>query len=89
MRMASGTANGTAHEELSFLPRLTQSFGSIQQSPTIETEGFCQAMALILPVFDQLGKITPIATHGCLLATMGCGCLPAFTYFGWRSYMHY
>mmetsp|Transcript_11756 Transcript_11756/g.35265 ORF Transcript_11756/g.35265 Transcript_11756/m.35265 type:complete len:215 (-) Transcript_11756:489-1133(-) len=52
---ATATENGAAQEDMTFLPRLTESFATLQQSPTIQTEGFCQAMALILPVFDQLG----------------------------------
>lgn len=39
-----------------FLPRLTERFDRLRQDAQIQTAGFCEAMALILPVFDHLGE---------------------------------
>lgn len=60
--MASETkANGIAAPGSSetFLPGLTQAFTELQNGDKgIETGGFCEAMARILPVFDELGDQT-------------------------------
>lgn len=41
-----------------FLPGLTKSFTELQNGQQdIETGGFCEAMARILPVFDELGDM--------------------------------
>jgi len=40
-----------------FLPQLTESFTKLQQDTKMDTGVFCEAMSLILPVFDSLGAI--------------------------------
>jgi hypothetical protein len=44
-----------------FLPRLTESFTKLQQDKHMNTVGFCDAMSLILPVFDSLGMFFQFA----------------------------
>ena len=39
----------------SFLPALTKSLAGLNAQQDMPTADFCQAMALILPVFDHLG----------------------------------
>lgn len=56
--MATAAAEPSAQEMAAapFLPRLTERFTRLQQDTQIQTVGFCEAMALILPVFDHLGE---------------------------------
>lgn len=61
-----------------FLPRLTDRFTRLQRDTQIQTAGFCEAMALILPVFDHLGEYQAaeckLHEHDpcCLRDQMGC-----------------
>ena len=43
----------------SFLPALTKSLAGLNAQPEMPTADFCNAMALILPVFDHLGALVP------------------------------
>jgi hypothetical protein len=44
-----------------FLPTLAERFTRLQQDTQLKTAGFCEAMALILPVFDHLGMFFQFA----------------------------
>ena len=43
-----------------FLPTLAERFTRLQQDTQLRTAGFCEAMSLILPVFDHLGAIVQL-----------------------------
>jgi hypothetical protein len=48
-----------------FLPTLAERFTRLQQDTQLKTAGFCEAMALILPVFDHLGAIVWLQASPC------------------------
>ena len=68
--MATATAEPTAEQMAAapFLPTLADRFTRLQEDKQLQTAGFCEAMALILPVFDHLGAI--MQTHPSLC----CAC---------------